>query len=391
MDDLRELVCGKEVVATGRFASMTHAALRERIVQRGGKWRREVTQATRVLVVGDEGPPVNHAGRLTRNFQRAQAFRNRGGEIEIVAEDDFLRQLGSAAAESKIQSSYSLLDLSRVLRVPGRTVRAWLKRRLIEPADIRDGLPFFDYRQAAAARSICALLAAGVSLAKLREALARVESLLPGRESLLTQVSLLENTARLAVRRGDGRLMQLNGQLLLDLQAMEGDADEVLALPPRIEFVEDLFEAALAREDQRRWREAVELYHRALQQEPDDAVLHFNLGNVLFAMREHAQAAECYLSAVKLDPGYAEAWNNLGNAFAELDRWPQAIEAFECALAKSPGYPEAHFNLAETHFALGQAEAARRHWRQCLENHPSEPIARTTLERLRSILKSSPK
>jgi tetratricopeptide (TPR) repeat protein len=282
-----------------------------------------------------------------------------------------------------------LLDLSRVLRVPGRTVRAWLARRLIEPAEVRDGLPFFNYQQAVAARSICGLIAAGVSLADLREAVIRVEALLPGRVSVIAQLTLLENTGRLALRRGDGRLMQLDGQLMFDLQA-EGDAEEALALPPRIESVEDLFEEALAREDERRWREAAELYRRALEQEPDDPVLHFNLGNVLFAMREHSAAADCYQAAVKLDPSYAEAWNNLGNALAELNRWSQAIEAFETALAKSPGYPEAHFNLAETHFALGQADAARHHWRECLENHPSEPIAKSSLERLRSILKSSP-
>jgi tetratricopeptide (TPR) repeat protein len=388
MDDLRELLLGKEVVATGRFASMTHGALRGRIAEAGGKWRREVTAATRVLVVGDEGPPVNHAGRLTRNFQRAQAIRNRGGEIEIVAEEDLLR-LRAAGAGGKIHSSYSLLDLARVLRVPGRTVRAWLAHRLIEPAEVRDGLPFFDYRQAAAARSICGLLAGGVSPANLREAASRVEAILPGRESVLTQLTLLENTSRLALRRRDGRLMQLDGQLLLDLPADEQIADEVLALPPRSESVEDLFEEALAREDEERPREAAELYRRALEQEPDDPVLHFNLGNVLFASGNHSEAAERYQAAVRLDPSYAEAWNNLGNAYAELGRWTESIEALETALARSPGYPEAHFNLAETHFALGRSDAARRHWRQCLENHPSETIARTTLDRLRDLLRSS--
>jgi tetratricopeptide (TPR) repeat protein len=387
MDDPRELVRGKEVVATGRFASMTHAALRERIAAAGGRWRREVTAATRVLVVGDDGPPVNHAGRLTRNFQRAQAIRNRGGQIEFVAEEDLLRLAGPSVAGS-IRNCYSLLDVARVLRIPGRTVRAWLARGLIAPAEVRDGLPFFDFRHAAAARSICSLLASGVAQEKLREALVRVEASLPGRESIVTQLTLLESTGCLALRRGDGRLMQLNGQLLLDLQAHEDDAAEVLSLPPRIESVEDLFEEALSREDQRRWQEAAELYRRALEQEPDDPVLHFNLGNVLFAMREYAPAADSFQAAVRLDPAYAEAWNNLGNALSELDRWPQAIEAFETALATAPGYPEAHFNLAETHFALGQADAARRHWRECLENHPSEPIAKTSLERLRTILKS---
>jgi tetratricopeptide (TPR) repeat protein len=388
MDDPRESLRGKEIVATGRFASMTHAMLRARIASRGGRWRREVSPATRVLIVGDDGPPVNHAGRLTRNFQRAWAIRSRGGEIEILAEEDLLRGLGADAA-GNIRCSYSLLDLARVLRVPGRTVRAWLERRLIQPAEIRDGLPFFDYRQAAAARSICGFLAAGVSPTTLREALLRVEASLPGRDAVVAQLMVLEHTGRLALRRGDGRLMQLNGQLLLDLQSAEGELGEVLALPAPSESVEDLFEEALAKEDQGRRREASELYRRALEQEPDDPVLHFNLGNVLFALDRHAEAAECYCAAVRLDPTYAEAWNNLGNALAELDRWPQAIDAFETALANAPGYPEAHFNLAETHFALGQADAARRHWRQCLEHHPSEPIASTTLQRLRESLRSS--
>jgi tetratricopeptide (TPR) repeat protein len=215
-----------------------------------------------------------------------------------------------------------------------------------------------------------------------------VEALLPGCDSVLEQLTLLENTGRLALRRGDGRLMQLNGQLLIDLAAEE-DAEDVLYLPPLVESVEELFEKAIACEDDGRPQEAALLYRRALEQEPDDPVLHFNLGNALYATGDYAGATEQYRAAVRLDPGYAEVWNNLGNALSELDRWPEAIEAFETALAAAPGYPEAHFNLAETHFALGRSDAARRHWRECLENHPSEPMAQVTLERLRSLLRST--
>ncbi|MBW3599099.1 MAG: tetratricopeptide repeat protein [Planctomycetes bacterium] len=376
---------GKEIVVTGRFASMTHPELRSRIAQQGGRWRREVTGATQIVAVGHDAAAFNSSGGLTRNLARALELRESG--LAVVTEDDLLRMLGLEADGDAIRRTYSLLDLARLLKLPGRTLRAWAERGLIQPVEHRDGLPFFDFAQAAAARSICGLLAEGVTPAKLRRGLLQVRACLPELASVAAHLTVLQWTGRLALRSRNGRLMQLNGQLLLDLQAHEAD-DPLLIYTPCPETVEELFERALALEDQGRFAEAAELYRRASTEDPHDPVLHFNLGNVLYGGQQMEQAADCYRRAVELDASYVEAWNNLGNALAELEQWEESLAAFETALRHAPDYREAHFNLAETHHFLGRQDAARRHWQKCLQAGADDALARSALDRLRAVLKA---
>src|SRR5688572_9199247 len=99
----------QQVVVTGRFASMTHPELRSWIAMQGGRWRREVTGATQILAVGEDGPSVNVGGKLTRNLQRALQIRNGGGALEIVTEGELLRRLGLSDQGEAIRRTYSLL------------------------------------------------------------------------------------------------------------------------------------------------------------------------------------------------------------------------------------------------------------------------------------------
>jgi tetratricopeptide (TPR) repeat protein len=379
-------VHGKQIVVTGRFATMTHADLRSSIVARGGHWRRQVTGATDLLAVGQDGPSLSASGSLTRNLQSALHLRKEGAALEILTEDELLDRMGLASDGSFVRRSYSLLELARLLDVPGRTLRAWAERGLIQPVEQQQGVMYFDYSQAAAARSICGLLAAGATAAKLRQALLDLQACLPGFVAVVTQLTMLDSTGRLAHRREDGRLMQPNGQLLLEFPA-EQDAEDLFAFAPRPRTIEELFEEALDLEEKGRSAEAAERYRLALAEDPHDPVLHFNLGNVLFALGDAAPAAESYRRAVQLDADYAEAWNNLGNALSHLGEAVLSVEAYKTALRSLPGYPEASFNLAETYFALGEVESAREHWQACLQASPKDGLAQSALERLGLALK----
>lgn len=388
MPSVPQSLHGKQIVATGRFATMTHAALRSSIAACGGQWRREVTRATNILAVGQDGPSVNPSGNLTRNLQCALQLRKESAGVEILSEEELLGRLGLAEESKPIQRSYSLLDLSRLLDLPGRTLRAWVERGFIEPAEERQGLMYFDYAQAAAARSICGLLAAGATVAKLRRALLELQACLPQSAAVVAQLTVLEHTGRLAHRREDGLLMQPNGQLLFEFPTQDS-AEDLFAFAPRPPGIEELFERALDFEELGRHAEAADLYRQALIEDPLDPVLHFNLGNVVFALGDASRAAESYRKALELDGGYAEAWNNLGNSLAELGSRDESVEAYQQALLRSPHYPEANFNLAETYFALGQIEHARDHWRRCLQSPANERVAPMALERLGLVLKRS--
>ena len=60
------------------------------------------------------------------------------------------------------------------------------------------------------------------------------------------------------------------------------------------------------------------------------------LGFAYFNMEKNDLAVENYEKAVELQPGYVVAWNNLGDALERKKNWNAALKAYEEALSYSP-------------------------------------------------------
>lgn len=85
---------GRVVVFTGTLMSMTRQLAWEELGRVGGLPEPAVTKRTNVLVVGDINPAVLAPGAaITGKAAKAFALQNKGQEIEVMTEDDFLRSL----------------------------------------------------------------------------------------------------------------------------------------------------------------------------------------------------------------------------------------------------------------------------------------------------------
>lgn len=102
--------------------------------------------------------------------------------------------------------------------------------------------------------------------------------------------------------------------------------DEALAL---IRRGNDLLSAGRA--DQ-----ALAVYERVLQSNPDDVRALQNRGAALRSLRKHADALDTYRRALKIKPHSADALNNLGNLLTDLQRFKEALLAYDQALAIDP-------------------------------------------------------
>jgi len=381
---LQSALAEQEVVATGRFASMTHGQLRKLVLSHDGCWAPQVTRRTRILAVGQDGPPLDRCGRWTKNLERAVQLRGVGQSLEILTEQQLLDRLNVADACSRSQQQYSIAELSELLEVSGRILRSWLAAGLIQPCEHRAGVPCFDYSQAAAARKLCQLMASGVPIRSIKGALRQVRKWLPHDTGLLGCLANCASERTLLLRRADGRLTEPGGQLVFDF---EESAAPAVALPPQQVTVEDLFEEAYALEAAGRLTKSAALYQKAIEHEPDDPVLHFNLGNVYYSMGRIDSSIRCYQSAVDHDPSYAEAWNNLGNAFGRAGQGYQALTALRQAVACNPNYADGHFNLAETCSEQGHSDEARFHWRKCLDVCKDPALSDAALAALKKSLR----
>ena len=361
---------GVRVALTGRFASMSQRDFASMINSLGGECVSTPGRHTKSLIVGAAGPPLGNDGQPTQTLQRARQLIADGYDIEIIQEDAFLQQIDLLQEDEQVHQRYTLGQLSRILDVPHARIRTWIRTGLIEPVHIVNRLSFFDFKQVTSAKVLCDLLSEGLPLAKIREGLHRVRAWLPGMDSPLGQLSVLEENGRLLLRLDDGRLAEPTGQLQLDFDAIGEERSFAIE---NAKTSDQYFQDALECENVGDYDGAISAYRNAIDQDSADPILHFNLGNVLYASQRLLDAEEEFRQAVDLDPNYVEAWNNLGTVLADLDRYAHAVEALERALEIFPLYADAHYNLGDVHASAGRSIEARKHWESYLQLDPKSP------------------
>ncbi len=89
------------------------------------------------------------------------------------------------------------------------------------------------------------------------------------------------------------------------------------------------------------WDRAVQEYQAALEQFPDDYVTEFNLGMALHKRGDEAAAVEHYRRAIEITPDDAQTYLALGMSSERLGRTADAVAAYRRFVEMSPAAPEA--------------------------------------------------
>ncbi len=104
--------------------------------------------------------------------------------------------------------------------------------------------------------------------------------------------------------------------------------------------------------------QALDWLTRAVSLAPDNARIHYHLGNALLAAERHAEAEARFRRVIALEPQFIDAFNNLGSALRSQQRDNEAIAAYRRALALRPGMQPALYNMGLAQARLGQMEEA---------------------------------
>jgi tetratricopeptide (TPR) repeat protein len=113
-----------------------------------------------------------------------------------------------------------------------------------------------------------------------------------------------------------------------------------------------------------RWQQRVE-------EQPDSAAAHFNLGLAHTERGRMMAAAAEYRRAVELDPDLVQAWVNLGGALLMKWDFQGCLEANQEAVRRQEDLVVAHFNMGQAYLYLDRAEELVRCNRRVLELEPS--------------------
>lgn len=371
--DGRLSVHGKRIALTGRFALWTHRQLFELLLRRGASPVRRVDARTDWVVVGGEGWPLRRSGALTIALERAKTLAAAGVELEVLREEELMRRMDDNDEGLAIRRDYHLPELARIIGVSGRRLRGWVDAGLIRPVRFDDGVPRFDYAQAAAVRMLWRLTRNGVKRSVLRRNLHQLGRWLPEATDAARQLEVFDRV--MIVRDDRGNLLDRWGQRWIDFDSSDtatvhslamhpavrrdaGDdaAGDQAPMPPRrrreraeagpqLQADAD-FAACVALESACHWQAAAIAYRRWIDRFGPDPDVAFNLGNVLVELDQPAAAIAAYRKSLACDASRAETWNNLGNVLADLGQRSEAAAAYRRALICDPHSVEANENLS---------------------------------------------
>ncbi|MBL8849412.1 MAG: tetratricopeptide repeat protein [Planctomycetaceae bacterium] len=390
-------LAGERVAFTGTLASMTHAQAAELVEKHGGTSSEHVSRQTTMLVIGEEGWPLDDDGHISVKLQQAQRWHDGGVELRLVNESDWLLLLGLTERREEIRRLHTPAMLSQLLDVSVHVIRGWARAGLIRPVKRVYRLPYFDFQEVTSARRLSQLMAAGVSRREIEEALSQLPAVQRGDQRPLEQLEILARNAHVVVRDAHGLLAPGTGQRLFDFEPEQTAAEpeqpaveaptSIRLLPQAGELPDrrddcDWFVEGCRRYSDGEFAEAAVMLRLGLMTDPHNAEAHFHLAECLYRQDNVAGALERYYVAVEHDREYIEAWTQIGCLHRELGQLESALDAFDVALAAHPEYPDAHFQKAETLAELGHAAEAVPYWRRYLSYDNRGPWAELARQRL---------
>jgi tetratricopeptide (TPR) repeat protein len=137
----------------------------------------------------------------------------------------------------------------------------------------------------------------------------------------------------------------------------------------------------------KREREAIRFYDRALALDPTYGSAWFNKGKALFKQGQEKKALECFEKATKYSPDNQSAWNNLGVTLRHMKKFKESIKCYERAIKIHPNYPWAWHNKGVVLMELKRYKQAMRCFDKALQIDPRyRPAMDSKREVLRKIM-----
>jgi tetratricopeptide (TPR) repeat protein len=387
---------GERVAFTGTLASMTHRQAMDLVEQLGGAAMQHVGHLTSILVVGEEGWPLEPDGLPSTKLEYARQLHEKGEPIQIISESEWLKLANIEPVERKTHQLYTPAMLCQLLSVSVHDIRRWERAGLIKAVKKVYRLPYFDFEEVESARRLCELAASGVRVDQIAASLDRLHSLLPNVIRPLAQLEVLARGIGGLVFRDSTGLIETTGQRLFDFdppavdQGLD-DGPSTIPIRPAPDnhpanrqhwSAEEWFYEGCQLADSNEMTAAIEALRYSVVNDPLNALYHFHLADALYRQRKPEAAIERYHIAVELDHNFLEAWTQLGCVLAEVEDNAAARDAFNIALDLHPDYPDAHFHLAGVLERLGERQTAAVHWGRYLEFDQRGPWAEIARERL---------
>jgi len=132
----------------------------------------------------------------------------------------------------------------------------------------------------------------------------------------------------------------------------------------------DLYNQGKTLSSLKRYKEALDVYNKAIQIRPKYAAAWNEEGNVLSSLKRYKEAITAYEKAIQIQPNYLEAWMGRAYILNDLQQYQAAIDSFDRALKIQPRYPEAWNARGDALSNLPQYAEAIASYDKAVESKP---------------------
>ena len=127
------------------------------------------------------------------------------------------------------------------------------------------------------------------------------------------------------------------------------------------------------------YRKAISDLNKSVELNPNNAVTYLNRGVIYADLRKYERAIEDYNKAIELKPRYALAYFNRGVSLYRLQRYEDAIESYSKSIELNPNNEYAYSNRGSAYDELGQYENAISDFSAAIKINPKYPGAYNNL------------
>ncbi len=152
-----------------------------------------------------------------------------------------------------------------------------------------------------------------------------------------------------------------------ELELAEAYYRESLAIEPQPAIYNDL---GFVLERQGMGDEAVEMYAKALELDPESSAAHTNMAGALVRSGDLAGAERHFRASIEAQPS-ARAYNGLAFVLWEQGRQDEAIATLRAAIEAEPEHPAAYEQLGNIQASRGELEEAASSYRGLVRLQPS--------------------
>jgi len=132
---------------------------------------------------------------------------------------------------------------------------------------------------------------------------------------------------------------------------------------------------ALEKIKKKDFSEAIKLYEKILNQEPENFDANLNLGSIYAQTKNFSMASELWSKAIKINPNIPDVHNNLAMVEITLKNYDKAIEYAQNAITLNPKFFLAFNNLGIAQKERGDYEDAKSSFQKSISINPKGFLA----------------